>query len=415
MTKSASIAILSIICVIALVLGVFACLPGGLEYGDYGVYNSATSLIQGDSWFTDSIVASYKVKLDDEAKIEDVISVLKARLGNMYGRYFCNVEADGTTISITIPETVKESNTSETTILSNITSTGKVEILTESSYDADDVILTSEHISRLSTQRYANSGTTYYIVTANLTKEGKAIAKENLTEASSSWSAYLAIDGTVSHGIAYTSNGTLQIYASNDADAQYISGLIKSGSLGAKLTAFGEFEEVSSIGKLVFGIVIAAIVLGSWIFYIVRYGKLAVAPIVSQLVVIVAFILFAGGVYFNWLNLASAIGIVLGHALMSCFTVLTFDKMHAYLQEKTVSASRYKAFTELNKWNCIVHAIVLVVGIVLWLIPTGVTAPLGNALVYCAVLSFVATMGLNRLFAFFNFGFGSVKSKKLAK
>lgn len=415
MTKPASIAILCVICAIALVLGVFACLPGGLEFSDYKVYNSPASLIQGDSLFADSIVTTYKVKLDDEADINDVVSVLKSRLGDMYGRYFCSVVAeDDNKITITVPKTAYEGNTSETTILSNVTATGKVEVLTESTYAEDSVILTSDHISRLSTQRYASSGTTYYIVTAKLTKEGKAIAKENLTEASSSWSAYLAVDETVSYGIAYTSNETLQIYANSDADAQCIIGLINSGSLGAKLTVL-DTNEVSSIGSLIFAIVVAAIVLGSWIFYVVRYGKLAVVPIASQLVAIVAFIWFAGIVYFNLLNIASAIGIVLGYVLMSYFSVRVFDSMKVYLQEKTVSAARYKAFTELNKLNCIVHAIVLVLGVVLWLIPTGVTAPLGNALVYCAVLSFIVTMGLNRLFASFNLGLERPRSKKIAK
>lgn len=414
MTKSASIAILCVICAIALVLGVFACLPGGLEFGEYKIYNSPISLIQGDSMFTDSIVATYKVKLDDEADINDVVSVLKSRLGDMYGRYFCNVAEENGVISITVPKTVNESKTSEMSILSNVISTGKVEVLTESTYAEDDVILSSEHISRTSVQRYASSGSTYYIINAKLTKEGKAIAEEKLSVSTSSWSAYVAVDGTVRYGVAYTSNGTLQIYASSDADAQYLTGLIKSGSLGAKLTSI-DTNDATTLGGLILEIAFAAILLGSWIFYLVRYGKLAIAPIVSQLVAVVAFIWFAGVVYFNLVNIAAVVGLVLGYALVSCFTVLTFDKMKAYLQEKTVSASRYKAFTEMNKWNCIVHAIVLVVGVVLWLIPTGVTAPLGNALVYCTVLSFVVTMGLNRLFASFNLGLEGSKSKKLAK
>lgn len=415
MTKSASIAILSIICVIALVLGVFACLPGGLEFGEFSVYNSAISLIQGDSIFTDSVVATYKVKLDEEADVNDVVSVLKSRLGNMYGRYFCNVVAnEDNTISITVPKTVKDSNTSETSILSAVTSTGKVEILTESTYSEDDVLLTSEHVSRMTTRRYASGSTTYYIVNITLTKEGKAIASENLTESSSSWSAYCAVDGTVAYGIAYTSNGGLQLYANSEDDAQYITGLIKSGALSAKLTALDN-EEKTTIGGLIFAILVAVIVVCNWLFYVYKYRKLAIVPIASQLVAIVVFIFFAGGVYFNLLNVASAIGIVLGYGLMSYFCIATFDKMVAYLQEKTVAASRYKAFTELNVRNVVVHAAVLVLGIVLWLIPTGVTAPLGNALVYCSVLSFVVTMGLNRLFASFNLGLEGARSKKIAK
>lgn len=415
MSKSASIAILCVICTIALLLGVFSCLPGGLEYGEYNVYNSAINLIQGDSMFADSIVATYKVKLDDEANINDVASALKSRLGDMYGRYFCNVDVvSDNKISITIPKTAYEGNISETSILSSVTATGKVEVVSAQEYAQDKVVLTADHVSRMSTQKIASGGTTYYIINVNLNKAGKAIAEEKLSVSTSSWSAYLAIDETVAYGVAYTSNGTLQIYVNSEADAPFVIGLTNSGALGATLTPL-ETEEVSSIGTLIFAIIFAVIVVATWAFYVVRYKKLALVAIATQLIAIVAFIMFAGIVYFNLFNLAAAIGVVLGYALVSVFTVLPFDALQKYLQEKTVATARYRAFADFNKWNCIVHAIVLVVGIILWLIPTGVTAPLGNALVYCAVLSFTVTMGLNRWFSSFNIGLESARGKKLAK
>lgn len=412
MTKSASIAIICVICAIALFFGVCSCLPGGLEYGDYNVYNAAVNLIQGDAMFCDSVVATYKVKLDDEASIDDVVSVLKSRLGNMYGRYFSDVVAvSNDKISITVSKTVNEEKTSELSILSSVTTTGKVEVTKSTTYSEDDVVLTSDHIAGMSIQRFANGSQSYYIVNMRLTKEGKAIAADKLTMSSTGWSAYLAIDGTVSYGIVYSSDSKLQVYTNSNDECQRIVGLVNSGVLGAKLTAL-DTEEVTSYGGLIFAIVMAAIILGSWIFYAVRYKNLAVAPIVSQLLAVVVFIMFAGLVYFNLLNVASAIGIVLGYGLMSFFTIVTFDKFQALMQEKTLASARHRAFSENVKWNCIVHAIVLVVGVILWLIPTGVTAPLGNALVYSAVLSFVVTMGLNRLFSTFNLGLDNAKNKK---
>ena len=126
--------------------------------------------------------------------------------------------------------------------------------------------------------------------------------------------------------------------------------------------------------------------------------KMSLAVVLSQLIAVTVFIIFAGLVYFNLLNVASAIGILGGYVLMSAFSCVVLEGIKGYADRPFASA-KHLAFRDANKRNVIVHAIVLVVGIILWLIPTGVTAPLGNALVYGAVLSFVATMGLNRLFA----------------
>lgn len=405
MTKTASIAILCVICAIALFFGVCSCLPGGLEYGEYDYYNSAINLFQGDSMFADSVVATYKVKLnkDTESTVSDIASAIESRLGNMYGRYFSKVTVlDGDKIEITVSKTANRvDNAGETSILSAVTSTGKVDLLTSETYSESGVVLTSSHVSSCKTERYAHGEQAYHIVTMKLNSEGSKLATESNLNTSSTY--YLAVDGTVAYGVRYTTDGKLQVYTSSEAESQRLIGLTKSGALDASLTSL-ETKDITSIGGLVFAIVMAALIVGSWIFYLVRYKTVAIAAIVSQLVAVVIFIMFAGLVYFNLLNIASAIGIVLGYCLMSTFTCLTFERIRKYSAEKTFSASRYLAFREMNKWNCIVHAIMLVLGVALWLIPTGVTAPLGNALVYTAVLSFGVTMGLNRLFSAFNLG-----------
>ena len=94
----------------------------------------------------------------------------------------------------------------------------------------------------------------------------------------------------------------------------------------------------------------------------------------------------------------AAIGLTLAYAFMTFFTIFTFEKIRAYNQEKTFSSSAYKGFATTNKISLIAHAALLVLGIILWVIPTAVTAPMGTMLVFGAVLSFIATFGLNRLF-----------------
>ncbi len=403
MSKTASIVVYVVIFVLALFLCVGSCLPGGLELGEYNIYNSAINLIQGDGMFSDVQQTAYKVKLEEDAEIEDVADVIRARLGYMFGYYFSKVTVDGSNIVVNVPVTADEEESSATSILSTVTTTGKVEFLTESTYSEDSVILTSDHVARTSTRRYSSSSQVYYIVNVYLNSEGQKIASEKLSTSTSSWSAYLAVDGTVAYGVAYGTDGSLQVYTSSNQDCDILKGFIKSGALNASLVEIpidmsSETNIVESNVGMIFAIAVAALFVISWIIYLVRYGKIAWAVVLSQLIAATAFIMFAGYVYFNLLNFASAIGILLGFALMSVFTVLVLEKIKLYSVDKTFATARYKGFQENNKWNLIVHAIVLVLGVVLWLIPTGVTAPLGNALVYSAVLSFVATMGLNRLF-----------------
>lgn len=417
MTKTASIVIMSIICVIALFFGVVSFLPDGLEFGDSSVYHAPINLVQKSSAFGEGTVTSYEVKLDEDAKLDDVVSKVRSRLADMYGFYYCDVVAteDGNIINVTIPKVANEKrfiddyglnkNSPNKTemireyILNSVTQRGKIEISTSQTYSADSVILTTEHISSASSQNIVNSGNAYHIVNVGLNDEGKKIASENLAASGSSWSAYLFVDETVTAGIAYNSeNNELQIYMSGDAQSKQLIGQINSGALVAELTE-SNTDSVSSVGGLVFGILIAALVVGSWIFYAIRYKTISLAVVLSQLVAIVVFVLFIGGVFFNYLNTAAAVGMVLGYCLMSCFTCLVLEKIRKYmLDNKTFASARYRAFAENNKWNLIVHGIVLVVAIVMWLIPTGVTAPFGNALLYATVLSFAATMGLNRLF-----------------
>lgn len=403
MSKTASIVVYVVIFVLALFFCVGSCLPGGLELGEYNIYNSAINLIQGDGMFSDVQQTAYKVKLDEDAKIEDVASTIRSRLGDMFGYYFSKVTVDGNNIIVNVPVTANEEEASATSILSTVTTTGKVEFLTESTYSADKVILTSDHVARMSTRRYSSSSQVFHIVNITLNAEGQKIASEKLNASASNWSAYLAIDGTVTYGVAYGTDGSLQVYTSSDQDCGILKGFIKSGALKASLVEIpvdlaSETNIVKSNVGMIFAIAMGALFVISWIVYLVRYGKIAWAVVLSELIAAAAFIMFAGYVYFNLLNIASAFGILLGFALMSVFTVLVLEKIKQYSDDKTFAAARYKGFKENNKWNIIVHAIVLVLGIVLWLIPTGVTSPLGNALVYTAVLSFAVTMGLNRLF-----------------
>ena len=84
-------------------------------------------------------------------------------------------------------------------------------------------------------------------------------------------------------------------------------------------------------------------------------------------------------------------------------------------EEKTFATAAYQGFRSTNIISLIAHASLLVLGIILWVIPTAVTAPMGTIFVYGAVLSFVATFGLNRLFVKFVEPFYETSGKTFAK
>lgn len=413
MTKTTSIVLLCIITVLVLFFGVFAflSLPDGLEYGDYGEFYSAYDVIQKSGLFTDTTRSTYQTKLNEGVEFRSVQKTINARLKNIYGYYSVDItNKDGLT-TIVMPKTapigqkVNAQRPSATSILSSITAVGKVEILStaysqSATYDENNVVLTNEHFRRARTQTYAQAAQTFYICEAKLTDEGAKLASKSLTENSQ---YECAIDGVLHTSVAvfavYT-NGSLQIYGADKLGSKTAASYINNGMLGGELT-LDETGDVDVVNKTswVYAAVMGVIILATFVFFAVRYKTLGIAGILSQLIAVVLFMYISMLLYMLiFFNLFAAIGLALAYAFMTFFTIFTFEKIRAFNQEKTFSASAYKGFSMTNKISLIAHAALLVLGIILWVIPTAVTAPMGTMLVFGAVLSFIATFGLNRLF-----------------
>ncbi len=394
MTKKSSTVVLAIVITVILAVGVFLFIP--FEYGSYGEKYSIASLMQKSNLFTDSVSTIYGVELDEDVTNAQIRSKINSRLNSIYSYYGCklsDLSTSDNSLKITIPEVAKNSGLTTDSILEVVTARGKIEVVndTSGSYDEANVILTVEHFKNAKTRTLVSGGSEYYVAVVDLTSEGKTAA--------SVISNYVtfAIDGTVVGSVQPASENTLYFFTNSKLDARRVASYINTGDLGADLT-LSDSTTKENIGGLVLAIALAVIVLACWIFLIVRCKALGLAGIIAQLFTIVIATVFAGLVHLEILNLFAVIGLLLGLALQTYFTVYTFDKISSY-SDKTYAAACHKGFVDSNKRNLIVHAIVLAVGIILWLIPTVVTAPLGNVLVYLAVLSFVATMGLNRLFA----------------
>ncbi len=403
MTKKTSIVLLCLITVVVLFFGIFAFIPDGLEFGEYNKFYSPYTLIQKSSMFGDYVEATYQLKLDEGTDFNYVKSVLKSRLEKVYGYYSVDITEKDGVVTINMPQTADTRKANADSILSSITQQGKLEILStvypntgeKPSYDEKAVVLTREHLRGATTRNYSNNGYTYYICQAKLTGEGAELVKEAKLVDGTMYC--YAVDETIVFAAAYQ-NGQFQIYGSNQDSSRFLASVIRTGSLNATLTRLDMVDVNNTLGWL-FAVIMGVVVLATFVFFAVRYKTLGIAGILSQLIAVVLFMYSLALIYMSIFNLFAAIGVVLAYAFMTFFTIFTFERIRAKAAEKTFAAAAYQGFKSTNIISLIAHGAFLVLGIILWVIPTAVTAPIGTVLVFGAILSFAATFGLNRLFA----------------
>lgn len=405
MSKSSAVIILVIVAVLVLALGFFAVYPNVINYGEYKQYHSPLSLIQASSLYTDNEVGTYTLKLDTDAKAETVVKQIKQRLSNAYGYYGSSVSANGDVVSVTVPVTANTENATADTILSNVTAIGKVEITnlnanskssgssSQQKYSTSSVVLKPTHFKSASSRRYISGTSTFYICEVTLNAAGEKAA----TALTSTTPYIVALDESLATYGYHASSNTFQIYAQSEAQAKVFASYVNSGALVGELSLDDTVTNTNNLGLIV-ACVFAAIVVVSWIVLIVRFKALAVSAIYCHLIVLLLFVICAALLGLQIFNTAAFVGLLLGYALMYFFTYYTLNAIHGYMASKTHASARYKGYQETNKLNLIVHAVALVLSVVLWLIPTVVTAPLGNVLFYMTLASFIATFGLNRPF-----------------
>lgn len=431
MTKKTSIVLLCLITVIALFFGIFAFILDGQPVG-INDYHSAYGLIQKSGMFGDTIEASYK--LDEEANADDVVKILKTRLQSIFSYYSVDITEKDRVVTVKLPKAsyikVGDGETVTTVnnrVLSAIKQQGDFEILSSvysgsdnnPTYSKDLVVINQTHLRGASTRSYANGDSTAYVCQARLTNEGAELVKKAKLSDGSMY--YCALNGSISNIVSYQ-NGQFQIYGNantgREADVQVntklIASIINRGALDAKLTDIEQPEVINSTGWI-FALVMGVVILATFVFMAIRYKTLGIAGILSQLIVSVAFVYALAYIYMSMFNLFAAIALVLAYAFMTFFTIFTFERIRSRASEKTFAASVYYGFHSTNIVNLIAHGALLVLGIILWVIPTAVTAPMGTIFVYGAILSFVATFGLNRLFVKFVEPFYEAGGKTIAK
>ncbi|MBQ3041895.1 MAG: hypothetical protein IJD47_01725 [Clostridia bacterium] len=395
MTKTTATVMLIIFIAVLAFVGVFTFIPE-FEYGAYGEFYSPATLIQKGAWFSNSVTTTYTVDLDEEVTSAQVKKILSQRLGTIYGLYGAKISVSENTLSVTIPELAKGSGFTADQIMETVAVDGVLEIMSETTYSKENVIIAAHHFENATTRKLVSGEYEYFVTIVNLNSDGVKAAKA-LEYSNGTY----AIDGTVTMtgAVQRVNDSTLYLYSYSMTDARELAAFVNGGNLGAELK-LTDSQTQQSLGGLFLAIGLAVVVVALCVFYVVRYKTLGWAAVLSQLYTLVIATIVAGLIHFEILNVFAIVGLLVGMVLQAYFTIYAFDNINGY-EGSTFASAKYKGFANSNKRNLIVHGIALVVGIILWVIPTAVTAPLGNALVYLAILSFVGTMGLNRLFASF--------------
>ncbi len=404
MNKTLSLVLTCILSAIIIVAGVFAFLPDGIEFGNYNIYHSPISLIQKGNDIGKQVKGSYQVnELPENVSLENsnVTKIISKRLASIYSYYGAKFAVEGNKLEVTIPATSNENNTSVESVLSSVICQGKVEILSEDHYEADHILLSAEHFASANTAKYVSDDHVYYIVNLKLNQAGKEIAAKNLKESTNNWSAYCAVDEAVTYGVAYVRD-YLQIYTNSDVQGSALVSYVNYGALDGKLAETASVAEVEGSGKLgtILEIVFFALLVAGWVYFIVCFGKFGLVNVISSALSCVVFVWFAGTLTFNYFNVFAFVGAVISLGMLDYLTYVALSAIKTSVESGKKLAPAVKgAFSDSLIFSLIVCGAGIVLGVICWFIPTGVTAPLGNALVYGATLALASAIGINRLFA----------------
>ena len=415
MSKKGSIVLLSILVAVILFVGVCSLLPDDLAYGKYEEYHAAVNLITKG---TDLGESRYSIYTLDQGELSDadyatiqkgIIKTAQKRLAKL-GVHSYSLSWEGENLTVVIPD-----DGTTTLIFGCVAAIGEFEFFTGSSYSSTGAFVSTEDIARATKQHYSYQDQSLWILTFHL----KADSKNVLKNYSKITSLYLAVDKDGDAMQQYScsvGDGEFRIYldeASESTVDRFIA-MISSGSYMQYVPEVEDAEEEYELkliqidndtlapsfasGWLICSIVLSVVLLAVGAILVVKYGVLGGATVLSIATVLIAGLLFSAFVYFNAITIWTFVALIVVIAVMAYLSIDSFANIKAnYATGKTVSAAIKTGYNKSIVKNLIVNGAMLVLGVILWVIPT-VTTFVGIVLTYGAVLSVAATLGLNRLY-----------------
>ncbi len=407
MSKAASIILVSILSLVLLFLGVFSFLTE-VPVGDYKIYYAPADLIQLGSQFTSTEKANYTIDTTDfsDEELAELGTSITATIGSRLSSVFSyhnssiSVNESGDRLTVSIPSTTAHDGSSASEILSSVVAVGLVEFIDVNSeeYKPDSALMSNTDegmFGKASVSEMVNGENRYFIVEVKLTSEGLKKANSSLSHSGSA-AAVVALDGTPAYYVYHReATNEVTIYTSSTYAAETLASYFNYGALATDVTLISSAEVANeSTALTVVGASFAVLVLALVIALIIKFRVFALPSIMTIITAIIGCVVLAGLWHFEVFNIYAVIGFVLGLALLA-YCVCTHTSA---LSSRKPSESLAVSFKKVWLKMLIACAATLVVGIILWVIPCFVTVSLGNALVYSAVCTLIASFCFSWLY-----------------
>jgi preprotein translocase subunit SecD len=421
MTKKPALILSIILAVLLVFLAVFSIVPS-FSYGTSGVYYSPLSLIQRGSGLAATTTVTATIRADSMEENVDFNAntrLIRQRLGKIYGYYGADVKVnDGKSVTLSVFQpNFRENGVQADTVISNVLARGKVEVFNTSAtdYHEEDALISNtadvKYFKNARVKTYSNDGSSYYSVDIELTDAGytaiSGTAGLTGTTTMSTTSGIIAIDETLlssTFSLFWTgsTSHTIMAYTTDEGSARSLASFVNLGALDFEFGNIGGYvdtEANAALGTVCF-VAFVAVLLACAAYIFIKYNVFGVAYSFSVLITLILVLLIAGLAFAPVLNIWMVVGAILGFAAMTVATAITFEAVKKHYDEgKTLKYAISLGFKQNWLKVLIIDGGLLVLGAILWLIPTAFSVSMGCALVYIGVMSFAVTFGLNRFFA----------------
>ena len=399
-----------ILIAIALGLGlVFSFISFSVPFSNYIFKGFVNSFNLGLA-FSDGVSNTYEVEASNyysgENALSDAKTIVQDLVSNKYHDGEVNI-IDDDKLSITVPDEVID-----TTLL-----LGLVEMKLENSESAQTYV-NGAHIKSAS---YQMTGTNYGVV-IEFTKAGKAAfaelttkAVENAGEAATEGKIYICINKDYANANSLTvpkiTEGYASITMSSKEAAKSYADILMNSRFGLYMTTESEAEvthaSFSTAQKVLIAVVVGLIVVGTLVFFAVRYKELGWLTLLAMGIYFVVNVITLCLLDAFRLNMGGIVGMVLAYLITTISIIVLFEKCLAeYKLGKKLPVSFKMGYKKSLQVNADIYAgfgILAVLGLIfangnLFTLSLGLIF----GLVYGALVSMLLMRGFMKMYLYIN-------------
>lgn len=262
------------------------------------------------------------------------------------------------------------------------------ELVLSSSTDPDDAFLSSDVIKSVKAKSVANGSTTVFYVEITFAKDKLEQVKTATADAvSDSGSFYMLLGETqigssseavTTESITMTSDNFIDMKTTESYAIRMRTGLLPleltcsySGAISAAAGFGGTISNSHGFNPMIYiWIVLAIMVVASFVFFAIRYKQLGLMAIFNMLFYIVLGLFFIQSVPLVHVNLSGIFAIVLGYVLAVVCLVTTLENArNEYAKGKKLHTCLHQGINSSITSNLTVNIMMVLAGIVCALMP----------------------------------------------